>query len=147
MKPLLPPKRFQDPADPLYDQIRPKLWFKRLHARKERMNALKLAYSAWKVGGFNRDDSAKVYSLRPVDLGDYGRFLAGESSIAPEVRPLFQKALNNAYFDYFVVIRTTPPGDNYYSFSHFVRKHARLLKLCPNKVWRAWEIDPTFWPD
>lgn len=142
---VLPPKRFQQIDDPIYDSIRFKKWFAKLETRREKLPILAQAYSAWTCMPPDtiQEAIAKSWGVDARELRDYADFVQGESRIKEQYgeqdRKSFQAILDASYSHYV--------GDKASKhIRHYLEAHAALWGYKPRLVGEFWEIDPTYYP-
>lgn len=138
----LPPKRYQNYWDSKYDSIRHQPWFRNLEGRRDKIDAVRMAYNEWK-GGQNQQTAAECFGVSERDVRDYADFVEGRSRFAEieheGTRKAYQMLLDQAY-DVFVdtVAR--------YSFTQVITDQSRLFGVDSRPVVELWDVDPCFWP-
>jgi len=139
----LPPKRYQDYHDTVYDSIRHNPWFRILEARREKIKMLEMAYGLTKTGMLTQTDACTEFGVEERDLRDYRDFVEGRSKLA-EVEPIgtrraYQGLLDHAYDVYCDTAAA-------YSFAVLINKESRLFGLNPRPVIELWEVSADAWP-
>jgi hypothetical protein len=135
----LPPKRFQNPADPVYDPIRHKPWFGKLLKRRAKLPLLEQALLAWMVGG-SQKQAAEEFGLDERELRDYRNWIE-RAQLVPicASKKTFQHILEAAHATY-----QNTGGSRH--LRTYIEVHASRWGLTPRHVTELWEVDPTFFP-
>ena len=144
---VLPPKRFQDPSDVVYDPIRNRKWFGPLSKRRAQLHLLKCAlrdYDDPLMGDHTQQEICAHWGVDEREFRDYRDFVdAIHYSMRREawdkLDSHYQAVLDLAYQGYNSHIASR-------SIRHFIEDHAALYGLNPRHVIERWEIDPNFWP-
>lgn len=136
MKIQLPPKRFQDPEDPIYDSVRTKSWFPKLAIRRKQIPMLAGALNDHKNVRRTQKEAAEAWGVDERELRDYESFVMGRN------RPYTstdQQILNDAY-----TIYCTNGGD--IAIRACISRVSWYYGRDPRAVTELWEVDPTFFP-
>lgn len=134
----LPPKRFDDPWDPRFDNVRGKFWFRKLEVRRKQLPFLKEALAAMHDPSIpiTQKDAAKAFGVDERELRDYENFVNGKSKPPDKT---FQKVLDDAYLEYCA----SKAGND---ISFFIHRMAKLYGANGRAVNERWEVDPSFLP-
>jgi hypothetical protein len=137
----LPPKRFQDPADPVYDPIRHKPWFGKLLKRRAKLPLLEQALK--RLGDCSQKQAAEEFGLDERELRDYLHWAEGVVEGIPMVAPCigrkYQAVLDDANSMY-------QHNNGYAHIRFYIELWAPLWGMKPRHVTELWEVDPTFLP-
>lgn len=131
----LPPKRFEDPWDHRFDDIRHKPWYAKLIKRREKLPSLKCAADYLHQGSLQKDAAAR-FTVDERELRDYVSFIANCPYHKP---PEYYRILEEAYAEYCGM-----NGDRH--INYFIERIAPSYGMNPRHVTEMWEIDPTFYP-
>lgn len=135
MKLVLPPKRFQEVNNPIYDPIRPKVWFKGLLKRRAKLPALKQAALGIRKYG-DQKVVASEYGVDERELRDYIAFF---SHPWPKPDPTYQHIMDKAYGMYCDFNAT-----NHIRF--YLAIVAPFYRIKPRHVEELWETHPNYYP-
>lgn len=135
----LPPKRFDQVDDPIYDSIRNRPWFAKLEKRRVKLPLLKAAYDMMVKGWKNQRDSAETFGVDDRELRDYAAFRDGNPLVPLAQMKGLQLALDDAYASYC--------ADNAKRhISHYISSVAPLYRWKARHICELWETDQTFLP-
>jgi len=137
---VLPPKRFQDPADPCFDSIRHHKWFRKLDSRRKKVHILKCAYRDYSDEQLDMTQKELCFhwGIDPREFRDYVAFRE-RSEVVYGAEPSHQAILDCAYQSYCGHIATK-------SIRHFIEVIAPLYGVNPRHIVERWETDPMFLP-
>lgn len=131
----LPPKRFDDPDHPTYDNIRHYRWFGKLGTRRAKLQWLAVGYNYIREK-MPQQKAADEVNVDSRELRDYVAFRDGVSRGASANE---QQAMNEAYHLYCNELGKI-------SIRKAIALQAPLWGLNPRHVQELWEVDPTFYP-
>jgi hypothetical protein len=136
MRICAPPKRFEDPSDPKYDQIRHRPWFRLLLKVRAKIPMLEMARRELAEGAISQQDVCEKWNVPSRQLRDYVAFVYGKSKIPEDKVNLTKDIIRRAYVSY-----CHDMADK--NLTHYIAFHARILDLNPRRFVEDWEIDPT----
>lgn len=137
---VLPPKRFELGCDPVFDPIRHKPWYEKLHELRKDVPAIKLAYHLWCAGDTTQEEAAKFFGVDPKLVSDYCEFVNQIPwKVEKQEDKSHQAIINYAYEDY-----VKNNGVKY--FDAFLQHHSKLFGVNPLGVSKRWAFDPLYWP-
>jgi hypothetical protein len=138
---ILPPKRFESPEDPKFDQIRHKYWFYQLKERRKKTSILEAALVEMKKEGLSQKKASELYSVDPRELRDYERFVMKESPSYKDAntKKTIQAIISIAYQGYSHDQAAQP-------FTKYVKNVAIKFGVNPRHAIEAWEIDQNLYP-
>lgn len=138
---VLPPKRYQDAKDPVFDAIRWRGWFRKLEERRAKIPLLKQAHKLWlQTPALSWAAAADQCGVDERELRDYRDFALGQQkSSFSDRRKQFQVILDMAYMAY-------DKDNGVYGIRAFLAGFAKEFGADPRHVIEMWETDPTFYP-
>lgn len=136
---VLPPKRYEDPADSKYDPIRHKPWFARLLHRREKIPILKAAAKEYKTNAWK--PVAKIalsYDVDERELRDYMKFDGNFAVTSLEfgVAMAICELAYNAYCN----DKAEEP------FQAYVEYFAKRFGVSPRAAVEMWDVDALIIP-
>lgn len=136
---VLPPKRFELGCDPVFDPIRCKPWYEKLHELRKDVPAIKLACHWW-LGGETQEKAGAFFGVDPRMIRDYFDFVNQRKwELSEKEEKTHQAIIDYAYQDY-----VKSNGVRY--IDAFLQHHAKLFGVNPESVSRRWAYDPLYWP-
>lgn len=135
MNMVLPPKRFQDPADPKYDSIRHLKWFI-YEPIGPRLKILKQAYLQYKEGGKPQYRVAEEWNVREREFRDYCKFVEGKSNGYNRTYPHIIDAAYENYCNEKGAI----------AWSLYLKRQSELWGMNGRATHDIWVFDPIFYP-
>jgi hypothetical protein len=137
-KPTLPPKRWQDGDDPIYDTIRHKRWFGRGLKRKHHIPMLKQAAIKYQRDGGLVKDVCAEFGVNEREFRDWYAFSV-QTAPNPPLGPKEQAVINAAY-----AIYCDSNADH--SFRHCVEKSAGYYGVSRRPLVELWEVRRDVYP-
>ncbi len=131
----LPPKRFQDPNDPVYDGIRHESWYAKLLTRRAKNSTLGFAYLELMAGKDAQKQIAALYGVDPRELRDYTNWVNKTPRKAISAQQ--QAILDGAYELYLWQDK---------SIQAQIRHVSSLFGVKGRHIEELWDVRPDFWP-
>jgi hypothetical protein len=138
----LPPKRYQDDKDPMFDSIRHNKWFATLETRREKLPQLRQAHTLITVEGLHMVEAAVLMDIDERELRDFYDFTDGRSrfgELDDRTKKLYQAILDASYDSYKYLGASVP-------FTKIVHRTASLFGVDGRPVVELWDIDPLVYP-
>ena len=133
---VLPPKRFDDPANPKYDPIRHHPWFARLLQRRAKIDLLRSALNLQSQNKITQKSAAEQYGVDERELRDYEKWIMGSHQTANINQ---QAIIDHAYKDYC-------GRGGYRPFTLCLKVAAQLFGEAARPIIEKWEVDPRYFP-
>ncbi len=137
---VLPPKRFELESDPIYDPIRFKPWYGKVHEMRLDVAAIKLAYHLWSSGECTQAEAASFFN---TDTELISKFAAFEEQHRYPLSKQEEKT-HQAIIDYAYKRYTEENGEKYFDF--YLREQCKFFGVNPVEVSKRWAFDPLYWP-
>ncbi len=135
MSRTLPPKRFSDYHDPIYDSLRFHPWFRHLEGRREKVDLLKTAYGMT-LDEVDQWSAAVIAGVDERELRDYAPWSMGIGDMLPNRQ---QAAFDWAYDRY--CFKNADQG-----YAYYLGDAARFYGLKPRAIVEIWEVNPLAYP-
>ncbi len=141
----LPPKRFEDPYDPIFDSIRHEGWFGKLLKRRAKNHALRAGLELWRDWKRSQKEASEAVGVDPRELRDYAMWVNKTPRKAISVAE--QAILDGAYILYSGMPMVYGSGAiNNPSFGWCIRHESSLFGTKGRPIEEMWEIRHDFWP-
>ncbi len=138
----LPPKRYHDDKDPMFDSIRHQPWFVALEKRREKLPGLKQAQVLIEIDGLNQIQACEVMGVDERELRDYLDFVHKNSKFAQldeYSKVKYQTILNESYDSYKFLGASI-------AFPKIIHNYSRAFGMDGRPVVELWDVDATFYP-
>lgn len=139
---VLPPKRFEDPSDPLYDSIRTRPWFAKMATRRAKIPLLKQAHAmSLQIGQHTTQKFiCDTWGVDERELRDYVKWYCDSPIALDPIPKNFMDAINHAYHAYCEDKGNMP-------WRNHLRNSAPYFGIKPRHITEKWETDTAYYPD
>lgn len=133
---ILPPKRWEDASDPVFDPIRHHAWFARLLKRKKHIAALDQALKDMRENGTSQKQACLNWFVATRELRDFIDYVAKT--------PCQMLNQEQAILDEAVLYYRASHGEKH--LRHWIEKVATAKGFKPRPYLEKWEVDANYLP-